>query len=160
MKKFMILTLLLVIFMACDYAKESLELKPDIEVTYMDPVAWSTYTGDTLYSATIEEIHFVAENSVDSYLSEFYIEYYRIGDTLPYFGPTQPVAIYGKIEGIVNPAAVDTFILLGIPIPLHPVIDSVEANETARILLHFVAIDEYFEHSDTTTAWFGIWKMF
>jgi hypothetical protein len=160
MKKFMALALLVVIFIACDYAKESLELKPDIEVTWINPVAWTTFSGDTAAYALIEEIHFVAQNSVDSYLKEMYLEYYRTGDTLPYFGPTEPVAMYGKIEGLVTPSAVDTFILLGVPIPLGPVNDSLEANETARVLLNFVAIDEYQENADTTTIWFGIWKMF
>ena len=126
MKKLMIVLMLVLIFVACDYAKESLELKPDIEVTYLNPVAWSTYTGDNLLNATIEEIHFVARNSVDSYLKEYYLEYYRMNDTLPFFGPTSPLAIYGKINGIVNPAAVDTFILLGVPVPLHPVIDNLQ----------------------------------
>jgi hypothetical protein len=160
MKKLMTVMMLVLIFLACDYAKESLKLKPDIEVTYLNPVAWSTFTGDSLLNATIDEIHFVSENSLDSYLTEFYLEYYRMDDTLPFFGPTSPVAIYGKIPGIVNPAVVDTFILLGVPVPLLPVISNLEPNETARVLLHFVAVDEYFEKSDTATIWFGIWKMY
>ncbi len=146
-------------FVACDYAEDAFDLKPDIEITWINPVAWTTGTGDSLANALIEEIHFVAQNSVDSYLKEMYLEYYRTGDTLPYYGPTEPVAMYGKIEGIVDPCCVDTFILLGIPIPLDPVNDSLEANATARVLLNFVAIDEYEENTDTTTIWFGIWKM-
>ena len=160
MKILMAFIMLAFAFIACDYASDAFDLKPDIEITWVNPVAWSTYGGDTLANATIEEIHFVAQNSVDSYLKEMYLEYYRTGDTLPYFGPTEPVAMYGKIEGIVNPAAVDTFILLGIPIPLQPVNDSLEGNETAKVLLHFVAMDEYSENEDTATIWFGIWKMF
>ena len=160
MKKLMALAVLALSFVACDYAEDAFDLKPDIEITWLNPVAWTTYGGDSLANALIDEIHFVPQNSVDSYLKEMYLEYYRTGDTLPYFGPTEPIAIYGKIEGIVTPNAVDTFILLNVPIPLHPVNDSLEANETARVLLHFVAIDEYQENADTATIWFGIWKMF
>lgn len=160
MKKLMALALLALTFIACDYAEDAFDLKPDIEITWINPVAWSTFGGDSLTNAMIEEIHFVAQNSVDSYLKEMYLEYYRTEDTVPYYGPTVPIAMYGKIEGLVNNLAIDTFMLLNIPVPLAPVNDSLEANESARVLLHFVAIDEYSENADTTTAWFGIWKMF
>ena len=131
-----------------------------IEITWINPVAWTTFTGDSLLNATIEEIHFVPRNSVDSYLREMYLEYYRTEDTLPFYGPTEPVAMYGKIEGIVDPAAIDTFILLNVPLPLLPVINTLGPDETAEVLIHFVATDEYQENADTTTVWFGIWKMF
>jgi hypothetical protein len=160
MKKFMALVILALAFIACDYADDAFSLKPDIEITWINPVAWNTYTGDTLLNATIDEMHFVPQNSVDSYLKEMYLEYFRSGDTVRFHGPTIPIAIYGKIEGIVDPALVDTFILLGIPIPLTPVLDNLGPNESARVLIHFVAIDEYSENADTTTIWFGIWKMF
>jgi hypothetical protein len=158
MKKFMALALLVVIFLACDYAKESLELKPDIEVTWINPVAWVTFPGDTIDAAMIEEIHFVARNSIDSYLKEFTLEYYH-DDTVLFFGPSDPIAIYGKIEGIVNPAIVDTFVLLGVPVPLGPARDYLGPNEAARVLLRFVAFDELFEETDTTDVWFGIWML-
>lgn len=160
MKKFMALAMLALAFIACDYAEDAFDLKPDIEITWINPVAWTTFIGDTVLTATIEEIHFVPRNSVDCYLREMYLEYYRTGDTLPFYGPTDPVALYGKIEGIVDPALIDTFILLNVPIPLLPAINNVGPDETARVLIHFVAIDEYQENADTTTIWFGIWRMF
>jgi hypothetical protein len=89
-----------------------------------------------------------------------YLEYYRTEDTLPFFGPTDPVAVYGKIEGLVNSACCDTFKLLNIPVPLTPAINNLGTNEAARVLIHFVAIDEYSDNADTTTVWFGIWKMY
>lgn len=160
MKILIAFTMLAFAFIACDYASDAFDLKPDIEVTWINPVAAQTFTGDTLLNANIEEIHLVAQNSIDSYLKEMYLEYYRPEDTVPFHGPTAPIAIYGKIEGIVDPAIVDTFILLNIPIPLGPAIDNLGADETAKVLIHFVAIDEYQENADTTTIWFGIWKMF
>ena len=39
MKKFMILIVLAMIFVACDYASDSLALKPDIEITWVNPLA-------------------------------------------------------------------------------------------------------------------------
>lgn len=157
MKKFMALALLLVIFLACDYAKESLELRPDIEITWIDPVAWYTSAGDTTYAATINEINFVAENSLDSYLKEFTIEYYVNDSSLVY--TTAPVPVYGKIEGLVGQTCCDTFKLLGIVVPLDPARDHLNANEAARAVLRFVAIDEYFENADTADVWFGIYML-
>ncbi len=155
MKKFMILVGLVVIFVACDYATDSLALKPDIEITWLNPLAWPTYAGDSLYAAPISEIHFVAENSLDSYLKDYTIEYY-ISDSMVY-GPTAPLAIYGKIHGIVEQGVVDTFILLNVPVPLAPARDRLSSGGTARALLRFVAIDEYFENTDTADVWFGIY---
>ncbi|UCG31227.1 MAG: hypothetical protein JSV53_04930 [candidate division WOR-3 bacterium] len=157
MKKFMILVVSVMIFMACDYATESLELKPDIEITWLDPVAWYIYPYDTTYSAQIAEIHFVAENSIDSYLSEFFIEYYTNADSLVF--TTAPVPVYGKIEGIVQAGCCDTFILYNIVVPLAPAYQYLGPNESMQTLLHFVAVDEYFENTDTAEVWFGIWML-
>jgi hypothetical protein len=158
MKKFMALMLLVIIFIACDYAKESLELRPDIMITWINPVATATYPGDSIETAMIEEIHFVARNSIDSYLKEFTIAYYR-DDTVLYYGPSDPIPIYGMIPGIVSYPVVDTFKLLNIPIPLGPAQDSLEPNEAARVLLRFVAMDELFEETDTAEVWYGIWSI-
>ncbi len=157
MKKFMILVVLVMIFVACDYAKDSLELKPDIEITWLDPVAWYTSQSDSTYAATITEIHFVAENSLDSYLSEFFIEYYTNNDSLVF--TTAPVPVYGKIEGKTSQTCCDTFILYNIWVPLAPAQQHLGPNESMRALLHFVAVDEYFENSDTADVWFGIWML-
>jgi hypothetical protein len=157
MKKFMILILLAMIFVACDYATDSLKLKPDIEVTWIDPLAWPTWAGDSTYAAMVNEIHFVAENSLDSYLREYMVEYY-INDSLV-FGPTVPIPVYGKIAGIVEQGVVDTFILLNVPVPLAPARDRLEPDGAARAVLRFVAIDEYFENADTADVWFGIYMV-
>ena len=158
MKKFMALAMLVLAFIACDYAQDALDLRPDVEITWINPVAWSIYPEDTV--ANIQEIHFVAENSIDSYLKEMYLEYYRPGESTPFYGPTNPIPMYGKIEGIVDPNIVDTFMLLNIPIPLEPAINALAMNETAEVLMNFVVIDEYQENVDTTTVWFGLWKTF
>jgi len=157
MKKFMTLILLAMIFVACDYAKDSLELKPDIEITWINPVAWYTWQGDSLYAAPIAEIYFVAENSIDSYLKEFTIDYYA-DDTLIFYS-TPPISVYGKIEGIVQPGVIDTFILENVWVPLGPARDYLGPNESAKALLRFVAIDEIFENTDTAEVWFGIWMV-
>lgn len=156
MKKFSILILAVMIFLACDYASEALDLKPDIEITYMDPVAYSTYPGDPTTAVLISEIHFVPMNSLDSYLTEFTLTYYDNAGVL-FYGPTAPVAIYGKIPGIVQAGVVDTFVLVDIPVPLGPVQSHLTSNQSAKVVLSFVAVDEYFENSDTTEAWFGVY---
>lgn len=156
MKKFSILILAVMIFLACDYASESLDLKPDIEITYMDPVAYTTYAGDPTTAVLISEIHFVPMNSLDSYLTEFSLSYYDNSGVL-FYGPTAPVAIYGKIGGIVTAGVVDTFILVDVPVSLVPAQAHLSSNQSAKVVLSFVAVDEYFENSDTTEAWFGIY---
>ncbi|UCD06593.1 MAG: hypothetical protein JSV98_05005 [candidate division WOR-3 bacterium] len=157
MKKFMILVVLVTIFVACDYAQDALELKPDIEVTWLNPVAWYTSQFDTTFAAQISEVHFVAENSIDSYLSEFFTEYYTDDTTVVY--TTAPVPVYGKIEGKTSPTCCDTFILYNIWVPLAPAYQHLGPNESMRALIHFVAVDEYFENSDTAKVWFGIWML-
>ena len=100
MKKFLVLLPLIALFIACDYASEAVEVKPDIEIVWMNPLATTTYIGDPLTSWPIEEIHFVAENSVDCYLTKMVWEYYDNEDNL-FYGPDE-VALYAKIEGIVT----------------------------------------------------------
>lgn len=161
MRKFLILLVFALAFIACDYAKEASELKPDIEITYINPLGWYTVLGDTILYATIEEIHFVPENSVDCYLKELVWEYYDVNDNC-FFGPTDPLALYGKIEGIVDPCCVDTFILLGVSLPLDTIRTYLQTKnlQSAKALLHFIAVDEYSgDKYDTCTVWFGIYMM-
>ena len=160
MKKiFVLLALAAVIFIACDYASESVEIKPDIEIPWVNPMAAATSSGDTCFVTYIQEIYFVAENSVDSYLYGYLMEYYDIDGNL-FHGPTE-IPLYMKIPGIVDPACVDTHMLLMVPLPLQPVWDNIPDGEAARVLLHFIAIDEYFggENADTCTIWFGIYML-
>ena len=158
MKKFLVLIPLIALFIACDYASEAVEVRPDIEITWVDPLATTTYDGDTLLTANIEEIHFIAENSVDCYLTKMIWEYYDTDDNL-FYGPDE-VALYAKIEGIVEPELVDTFILLNVPVPLDPVRDELDMGQSAKVLLRFVAVDEYTESEyDTCDAWFGVYMI-
>lgn len=155
MKKFMILVVLVTIFVACDYAKDSLELKPDIEITWINPVACYIVPGCTASGTEIAEIHFVAENSLDSYLQELTINYYTNDDSLVF--TTAPLPVYGKIEGIVQAGCCDTFILEHIWVPLAPAYQYLGPNESMQALLRFVAVDEYFENTDTAEVWYGIY---
>jgi len=158
MKKFMILMLLVMIFMACDYAEESLKYKPDIEVTYMNPIGYYTCPGDTVNLAVIEEIKFVATNSVDCYLREVIWEYVDAeGDTF-YVG--EPFAFYAKIEGLTAQGQVDTTTIENLGLPLVPARNHLIANnlEAVNVQLHFIAESEYDpEEKDTCNAWFGIY---
>ncbi|KPJ71108.1 hypothetical protein AMJ52_09075 [candidate division TA06 bacterium DG_78] len=159
MKKFLVFLLVaVVVYIACDYAKEGTSLRPDVKITYMNPIGWYTYVGDTTVVATIEEIHFVAENSVDCFLDRLVWEYYTEGGDV-FFGPDE-ISLYGQIEGLVDPASVDTFILQNISLPLQPVRDNLGTGDAARALLHFYIVDEYWgDRYDTVTVWFGIYMM-
>ena len=158
MKKFMALALLVIVFMACDYASEALEFKPDIEVVFMNPIGWYTSPFDTTVVAVIEQIKFVAENSVDCYLREVTWEYVDTNDSTFYVGA--PLALYAKIEGLVGECC-DTTTIENLALPLQPARDHLGGdNAAARAYLHFVAEGEYDpEQTDTCTVWFGIYLL-
>ena len=156
MKKILVLCGVIMLFTACDYATESIDLAPDIEVIHMNPVGWYTGVGDTVNAASIDTIKFVAENSVDCYIDKLIWEYYDESGNL-FFGPDE-MALYFKINGIVDPAAIDTAILMNISLPLLPVWNNIQPGSSARVLLRFIAIDEYYgEQYDTCTVWYGIY---
>lgn len=157
MKKFLVLLVGSVLFIACDFAEESTELGPDIELVYMNPVAWTTWETDTMHYATIEEIAFVARNSVDAHIEKMVWEYYDANDNL-YFG-TFETAIYLKIPGLVGgECECDTVILLGVPLPLDTVRSYAYSQKIydARAEMRFIATDDYgLDEADTVEAWFG-----
>lgn len=156
MKKILVLFGVIILFVACDYAEENVSLNPDIEIVYMNPVGWYTSLGDTAAAAEIDTIAFVAENSVDCYIDKVVWEYYDESGNL-FFGPDE-MAIYFKIDGIVDPAVVDTFLLFDLSLPLTPVWNNIDPGSSARVLLRFIAVDEYFgSRYDTCTVWYGIY---
>ena len=72
-------------------------------------------------------------------------------------GPYE-VALYYKINGIVDPLCIDTALLANVPIPLLSVWNNIDPGSSARVLLRFIAVDEYFgSRYDTATVWYGIY---
>ena len=59
MKKFSVLLVMVVIFTTCE---DATDLKPDIEITWMNPMAAATWATDTTLCAMIEEVGFVPRN--------------------------------------------------------------------------------------------------
>ncbi len=156
MKKILVLFGVIMLFAACDYATENVALAPDIEVVRMNPIGWYTSLGDTIPAAAIDTVAFVAENSVDCYLEKVVWEYYDESGNL-FFGPDE-MALYFKINGIVDPAAIDTFYLYNLSLPLSPVWNNIDPGYSARVLLRFIAVDEYYgDKYDTCTVWYGIY---
>jgi hypothetical protein len=161
MKKLLVLMVLGLAFIACDYAKESVELAPDIEITSIDPIGISIIVtgpnGGRGDSSTINEIRMVAENSVDCYLQELLLQYYDSNDNC--FFTSEPIPMYAKIEGIVEHGVVDTTIIENLYLPLDTAVVYLYNNHlhASKVLLQFVAIDEYFDNTDTAKAWFGVY---
>ncbi|MEO0206475.1 MAG: hypothetical protein ABIL22_07355 [candidate division WOR-3 bacterium] len=156
MRKVLGLLAIVLLFVACDFAKESVKLKPDIEVTYITPVAAPVDAGGT---ADIDEIHFVARNSVDCTVERMIWEYYGI-DGNRFLGPFQ-IPIYMKVKGIVDPAEVDTSILENVPLPVDTVLTYLITTNTyeAQAKLYFVAVDDYkMYRTDTCEFWFGLYR--
>ncbi len=156
MRKIFALLTVALLFVACDFAKESVELKPDIEVTFITPVAAPVDGGGT---ADIDEIHFVAKNSVDCTVKQMIWEYYAIDGTR-FLGPFQ-IPIYMKVKGIVDPAEVDTSVLMSVPLPVDTVLTYLINTNTyeAQAKLYFVAYDDYnMAKADTAEFWFGLYR--
>lgn len=156
MKKILALILGAILFVACDFTKESVALKPDIEVTFVTPVAAPVDGGG---EAAIEEIHFVAKNSVDCTVDRMIWEYYSIDGTR-FLGPFQ-IPIYMKVKGIVEPTEVDTSILENVPLPVDTVLSYLLSTNTyeAEAKLYFVAYDDYgMGRADTAEFWFGLYR--
>lgn len=156
MKRILVLLGVIILFVACDYAKESVTLRPDIEVVRINPIGWYTSLGDSIAVAKIDTATFVAENSVDCYIEKMVWEYYDEDGNL-FFGPNE-MAIYVKVNGIVDPCCVETSSIYHIQLPLLPVWNNIDPGSSAKVLLHFIAVDEYFGSTyDTATVWYGIY---
>ena len=158
MKKLLVLMVLGLAFLACDYATESVELGPDIEIASINPVGITFIMGPNGGRADSSlKVNIVAENSVDCYLKELLLRYYDSYNTC-YF-TTEPIPMYAKIEGIVEHGVVDTTIIEDLYIPFDTAITYLYNNSlhASKVLLQFVAIDEYFEKTDTANTWFGIY---
>lgn len=159
MKKILILASVVGLFLACDYAQDAVKMKPDIEITGIQPLASYTFIGDTAASATIDEVTFVPENSVDCYLDKLIWEYLD-GAGNRFYGPEE-IPMYMKIEGKKDSLEVDSFYVNNIYLPLFPVHQNIGEGECARVQLNFIFIDEYFGggSSDTASAWYGIYMV-
>ena len=156
MKRILVLVGVIILFVACDYAKESVELRPDIEIVRINPIGWYTSLGDTTAVADIDTVIFVAQNSVDCYIEKMVWEYYDESGNL-FFGPDE-MAIYVKVNGIVDPCAAETSSIYNIQLPLLPVWNNIDPGSSAKVLLRFIAVDEYFgSRYDTATVWYGIY---
>jgi hypothetical protein len=161
MKKFLVFGLVVaVLFIACDFASDSFEKSVDIEVVYMNPMAWVTSEVDTIHYALIEETGFIAMNSVDATIFKFVWEYYDANDVL-YFGPFE-TAIYLKVPGVLtrrgDESEQDTVYILNIPLPIDTVRSYAFKHGVydARCQLRFIARDDYeWGSEDTVTTDFG-----
>lgn len=158
MKKFLVLVAIAVLFVACDFAKESTKLKPDVRITFMNPLAWATDYFDTTAYAIIEETHFLAGNSVDAHMVKLVWGYYDVNDEL-FYGPFE-LPLYLRIPGLTGDEdhAADTSILYNVPLPLDTVRSYAFGNEIYEIkaeLLYIFEDDYEWEKQDTAETWFG-----
>ncbi len=156
MRKVLAIMMVALLFVGCDFARESVKLKPDIEITFVNPVAAPIDTGGIV---NIDEIHFVAKNSVDCTVEKVLWEYYT-KDDVRFFGPFE-VSVYMKVKGIVEPAEVDTSILENLPLPVDTVLNYLVNNNLyeAKAKISFVAYDDYYgTRTDTADCLFGLYR--
>lgn len=158
MRKLLVLMVLGLAFIACDYAKESVELNPDIEITWVNPLGAYVTPADVDTFVSIDEVDFVNENSIDCYLREFICEYCDAASNTPFY-TCDPLPLYAKVEGIVERPYVDTVKILNLALATGPAVDHMVDNGThsVKALLKFVYSDEYMDQIDTATAWFGFY---
>ncbi len=154
MKKIFAVLFLALLFINCDMASDAVALKPDIEVTFVNPVAASVDPDTTgTNTAVISEIDVTARNSIDSYINKMVWEFYDKGGNL-FFGPFE-IAMHLQVPGIISPEEADTVTLLNVPLPADTVyIYLLNTNQwEARAHIGLVAVDEY-QMSTSDTAWF------
>ncbi|MEO0215686.1 MAG: hypothetical protein ABIL70_04950 [candidate division WOR-3 bacterium] len=161
MKKIFALMACLFIFVACDFTKESVKVRPDIDITYIKPIA-AYIDIDSLVRASIkiEEIHFVPRNSVDCVIDRMVLEYYSSDGKERFLGPIE-VPMYVKIKGIVDPEEVDTTVIEEIPLPVDTVVGYMlnKPANNAKALLQFISYDDYGDGTcDTARCWFGFYR--
>ncbi len=158
MKKFLALVAVVALFVACDFASEATKLKPDVQITYVNPLAWATDFFDTLSYARIDETHFVARNSVDAHMVKLIWSYYDVNDEL-FYGPFE-LPLYMLVPGLAGDedCAADTAVLYNVPLPLDTVRSYAFGNDIYEMKaeLLYVFEDEYgWEKQDTAETWFG-----
>ena len=148
MKKIFAVLFLALLFISCDMASDAVALKPDIEVTFVNPVA--ACVEDTV---VITEIDITARNSIDSYINKMVWEYYDKAGNL-FFGPFE-IAMHLQVPGLISPEEADTVTLLNVPLPRDTVLIYLinTSQYEARAHIGLVAVDEY-QMSTSDTAWF------
>lgn len=154
MRKFLMLLSLILLFVACMVINQ-----PDIEITRISPLASPVSPGSRMASA--ETVAVVPKNSVDCYLTEVTWEFYDVSGKMFYRAP-EPIPIFVRIKGIVEPAEVETTYIYGIQFPIEPVINYFKQTShiSAEAHIKFVAVDEYTEEkTDTADAWLGLYLM-
>jgi len=158
MKKILVLSLFALMFVACNLAKDSVKMKPDLEVTSISPLAATLYVTDTVSGTTseISTIEFRSKNSVDCTVNKVIIEY-RNEDNSVFYGPFS-MAIYMKVSGIVNPDSVTVYSIENIPLAADKVAQHMLQNNllVTKAYIGIVSEDDYdMGRTDTAWVWFG-----
>jgi hypothetical protein len=132
MRKILVLSLFALMFIACNFATDAAKLKPDLEVTFINPLAATLYVADTVSGTSV---------SIES------IE----------FEPFE-MAIYMKIPGIVYPDSITTYSILNIPLAADKVARHMLQNNllVTKTYIGLVSEDDYgMGKTDTAWVWFG-----
>lgn len=158
MRKILVLSLFALMFVACNLAKDSVKLAPDIEITWIDPLGY--YLPILPSTAQILQIDFKPMNSIDAYLKGVVFTYTDVNDNVIY-GPTEMFPLYASIKGIVNPDSIDEVSVVNVHIPLTDSIYTYLVNtnlHSANAKVDFVFTDQYeMNTSDTASTWFGFY---
>lgn len=158
MRKILVLTFIALLFVACNFAKNAAKFRPDIKVTWINPLGTYVNVGDTL--ADITEVDFIPQNSVDAYLKGFIFTYYD-GNGNVIFGPSELFPLFAKVDGVVDPDSVNTTKILNLKIPSDTVAIYLYNTklQSAKAKLDFVFTDQYEMGSiDTASTWFGFYR--
>lgn len=159
MRKILVLSTLALVFVACNLAKDSVKLAPDIQITWIDPLG--NYVAPGGGTTPINYVYFVPMNSVDAYLKGMVFTYYDVNGNVIY-GPSEIFPLFAKIDGIVQPDSVDTTIVQNLTIPTDTVANYLVNNNlfSAKAQLDFIFTDQYeMNLLDTATVWFGLYRL-
>ena len=159
MRRILVLSLFAaMLFVGCNFAKNSVKLAPDVEITWIDPLG--LYLPVTPAEAMIAQVDFEPRNSIDAYLKGVVFTYTDANGGLIY-GPTEMLPLYAVVPGIVVPDTIPMVSVMNIFIPRT---DSIYAELVARNLhganakVDFIFTDQYEMNTlDTASAWFGFY---
>jgi len=158
MKKILVLSFVALMFVACNLAKDSVKLAPDIEITWIDPLGY--YLPVDSVAASITQVDFVPMNSIDAYLKGVVFTYTDAYNNTIY-GPTEMFPLYASIKGIVRPDSIDKVSIVNVYIPRTDSIYTYLVNtnlHSANAKVDFVFTDQYEMNTlDTASAWFGFY---
>ena len=155
----LVVAAIIFIVVACDFYEEHAP-SPDIEILKLSPLARGVFQG--MEEIVIDEVIFVARNSVDGIVNSFYCEYYTSEGDREVAPRSDPISVHFKIRGLIDTVSpAETTYVYDLPIPIGPAVDYMFSPDGRNIYVKlYMTITDAYGHGkiDTTWAKFGLFR--